>query len=165
MKDQLALYRIEDKLFHRLPQMDFVEGGELAGFLERKGQHVAELMFSGGASGDILAALTTITGAPLNGLVGQSGLGVGPGGPLTFCAHIPPDVLKICIEALAEAQRDFGQAGDPDPNVRERAQRLDQLAARFGIGARLPSQLLEIQKFLERGRTGPGALVSVYTRW
>ena len=165
MKDQLALYRLDDKLFRRLPQMDFIEGGEVAMYLERRGQHVAELMFSGGAAGELLSALSTIMGVPLNGLMGQGGLALGPSGPLTFCAHLSPDNLTSFIDTLAQAQRDFGKESDADPNTAERARRLGQLAQRLGVGPRLPSLIAEIQHFLERGRSGKGALVAVYTHW
>jgi hypothetical protein len=166
MKDQLALYRLDTGLFDKIPEMDFIEGGELSAWLERKGKHTAELMMSAKvAVGEILLALTTIMGVRFDGIVGRSGMAVGPTGPVTFCAHITDGELRTYIESLGQAQRCIGRQNDPDENVADKARRLDALAEQLGIGPKLKGLLREIEQFLGQGKGGRGELIAVYARW
>ena len=166
MKDQLALYRLDTALFDRIPEMDFIEGGETSAWLERKGRHTAELMMSAKvAVGDIFAALTTIMGVRFDGLMGRSGMAVGPTGPITFCAHITPGDLRTYIESIAQTQRFVGKTNDPDPNVAEKARRLEALADELGVGPGFGRILREIEQFLKEGQQGRGELIAVYARW
>ncbi len=164
MRDQLALYRLDEATLNRLPQMDFIEGAEVAQFLERKGRHVAELMYSGGSVGALLKGLRAITGVKLDGLVGQSGMAIDPAGPLTFCSRIERGDLEAMLGALSQARRACGKGQDRDPNVAQMAQRLDDLAGTLGAGGRLPSLIREVETFLE-GARGMSGVVAAYTSW
>ncbi len=160
MKDQLAMYAVDDTLFQKLPEMDFIEGGEVAIFLERKGRHVAEFITEGdGSVGDVLTGLQTIMGAPFGDVIGRNQAAIGPTGPTTFCGHVDAGTLELLVRTLGEARRIMGKEDD------ERAARLAELESRAGHAGWFARLFPAMERFLGKGKSASGKVITVYERW
>lgn len=160
MKDQLAMYAVDDALFQKLPEMDFIEGGEVSIFLERKGRHVAEFITEGdGSIGEVLTGLQAIMGAPFGDVIGRNNAAVGPTGPHTFCGHVDAGTLQLLVRTTGEARRLVGKDDD------ERGKRLKQLELQQGHDGWFSRLLPALERFLGKGSAAPGKVITVYERW
>jgi hypothetical protein len=160
MKDQLAFYQLDDRLFDQAEGMDFVEGSEVAAFLERRGRIVTELLLERAPSaGELLEGLSGLLGGAFRPLIGRGGEPLGPPGPHTFCTVISDGDLSAMRKALAKARQALGRDRDSDL-----ADRLAQLTTKLKLTGSLGPVLRDLDEFLEHARAAQGVLIAVYSR-
>jgi hypothetical protein len=165
MKDQLAFYQLDDRLFDQAEGMDFVEGSEVAAFLERRGRIVTELLLERAPSaGELLEGLSGLLGGAFRPLIGRGGESLGPPGPHTFCTVISDGDLSAMRKALAKARQALGRDRDHDPQTADLADRLAQLTTKLKLTGSLGPVLRDLDEFLEHARAAQGVLIAVYSR-
>lgn len=165
MKDELTFYRCDPKtLEEKVLPRDMIEGTELAGHLERQGEHLGTIYLNSVRIGDIFQTLEEISGAPYRYLMGAGERKLEPSGPVTYCArHLPGELGEFVhhinqLKSL-KSRRDLSDA------EREHLQIWLDFEKDSGLSQHDPGALDTIRKFLSRFRQLQPELISVYTRW
>jgi len=165
MKDELTFYRcdthtLEEKIMTR----DIIEGTEIAGHLERLGEHLGTIYFNSVRIGDIFQTLERFSGAPYRFLMGMGERKLEPSGPVTYCGRQIPSELGEFTHHISELKR-MKTRVDLEDAERERLQIWLDFETESGLDKHDPGALDTIRRFLDRFRKLQPELISVYTRW
>ena len=165
MKDELTFYACDTRtLEEKILVRDMIEGTELAGHLERLGQHLGTLYFNHVSIGDIFRKMEEIWGSPFRFLLGQGERRLEPGGPVTYCGRQIPSELGEFSHHINETQKLIKKR---DRSEAEQA-RLDKwlkFEEESGLSKHDPDALETLSKYLDKFRSRTPELISVYTRW
>ncbi len=165
MKDELTFYACDTRtLEEKILVRDMIEGTELAGHLERLGQHLGTLYLDNVSIGDIFRKLEEITETPFHYLLGMGERHLDPAGPVTYCGRQIPSELGEFVFQLREMQR-LKKKAAPSDIEKERLQKWLDFEEQTGLMKTDPGALEVLRKYLERYRQRTPELISVYTRW
>lgn len=165
MKDILTFYRcdppiLEEKILSR----DMIEGTELAGQLERFGEHLGMLRFEQVLIGDIFEAVEAVTGSSMHLLMGRGERRIEPAGPITYCGRHHPVQLGDFTQALGDVIR-LRAKKNPEGPERARQNQWRELAEKIGLDKGDPGALERLRRFIDRFRNVKPEVISVYERW
>ena len=164
MKDELTFYACDTKVLEeKILTMDLVMGNEIAGELERRGQHLGTLFFDHVYIGDIFKKLEELTGAPFKFLLGMGKRRIEPCGPVTYCGRQVPAELGEYVFQIDNIQKLMKKA-EPTEKEREMLDKWIAFADKNQLNQE-PTCLDAIKRYLGKFRDRTPELISVYTRW
>lgn len=164
MKDELTFYACDTKtLEEKIMTRDMVEGTELAGHLERLGQHLGTLYFNHVSIGDVFRKLEELTGTPFKFLLGMGKRRLEPCGPITYCGRQIPSELGECAFQIEVIER-LKKKAELSEKERETLDKWMAFEEKSGID-REPACLDALRKYLLKFKDRTPELISVYTRW
>lgn len=165
MKDELTFYACDTRtLEERILPRDIIEGTEIAGHLERLGQHLGMIYFNKASIGDIFRKLEELTGAPFHFLLGRGERRLEPSGPVTYCGRqIPSELGELC-HAIRDIQV-LERNTNPEPQAAERLEAWREFVTQSRLYDEDPGALDTLRRFLDPYRRRSPELISVYTCW
>ncbi len=165
MKDELTFYACDTRVLEeKIMTRDMVEGTEIAGHLERLGQHLGTIYFSHISIGDIFRKVEELTGAPFKFLMGMGPRRLEPCGPVTYCGRqIPAEMGEFAFH-IEQMQR-MKKKQDLSPDAQEKLKKWLEFEEKIGLDKHDPGALEALRKFLDKYRSRTPELISVYTRW
>jgi len=165
MKDELTFYACDTKtLEERIMPRDLIEGTEIAGHLERLGQHLGTMYLNSASIGEIFQKLEELTGAPFRFVLGRGERRLEPSGPVTYCARqIPSELGELC-HAIRDVQQ-LEKASSLEEGEAERLKQWREFVEETSLYDDDPNALDGLRRYLERFRRRSPELISVYTRW
>ncbi len=165
MKDELTFYAIDTKtLEEKILTRDLLFGREIAGHLERLGQHLGTLYFTHVSIGDIFRQLEKQTTAPFKFLLGMGKRRIDPAGPVTYCArHVPSELGEFAFQ-IGEIQK-LKNLSSPTETQRNDLEQWLAFEKEAGLDKYDPGCLDALKKYLNKYKQRTPELISVYTRW
>ena len=164
MKDELTFYACDTKtLEEKIMTRDMVEGTELAGHLERLGQHLGTMYFNHVSIGDIFRELEKLTGAPFKFLMGMGARRLEPCGPITYCGRQIPSELGEFVFAIENMQK-LERKAELTNKERDTLEKWTAFCEKIEL-SKEPACLETLKKFLTKFKDRTPELISVYTRW
>ncbi|MBQ9817686.1 MAG: hypothetical protein IJM59_09550 [Proteobacteria bacterium] len=163
MKDELTFYACDTKVLEeKIMTQDLLMGTELAGELERLGQHLGTLYFDNLYLGDVLKKLEELTGAPFKFLLGMGARRLEPCGPVSYCGRQIPAELGEYVFQIDNLQKLMKKA-EPTEKEREMLNKWEAFAEKIHLDSE-PGCLDALKKFIGKFRDRTPELISVYTR-
>lgn len=164
MKDELTFYACDTQtLEEKIMTRDMVEGTELAGHLERLGQHLGTLYFNQVSIGDVFRKLEELTGAPFKFLLGMGKRRLEPCGPVTYCGRQIPSELGEFAFQIDHIER-LKKKAELTEKEREMLNKWLEFEEEAGIENE-PACMEALRKYLLKFKGRTPELISVYTRW
>lgn len=165
MKDELTFYACDTKVLEeKIMTRDMVEGTEIAGHLERLGQHLGTIYLQNISIGDIFNKLEELTGAPYKFLLGRGARRLDPCGPITYCGRQIPSELGEFSFQIENIQKLKKKVEHTDKE-RETLQKWLDFEEKVKMDANDPGCLDALKKFLNKYKDRTPELISIYTRW
>lgn len=163
MKDELTFYACDTKVLeNKIMTQDLLMGTELAGELERLGQHLGTLYFDNIYIGDVFKELEKITGAPFKFLLGMGARRLEPCGPVSYCGRQIPAELGEYVFQIDNLQKLMKKA-EPTEKEREMLDKWQAFSDKIHLEQE-PGCLEALKKFIGKFRERTPELISVYTR-
>lgn len=163
MKDELTFYACDTKVLeNKIMTQDLLMGTELAGELERLGQHLGTLYFDNIYIGDVFKELEKITGAPFKFLLGMGARRLEPCGPVSYCGRQIPAELGEYVFQIENLQK-LQKKAEPTEKEREMLDKWEAFAEKIHLDQE-PGCLDALKKFIGKFRDRTPELISVYTR-
>ena len=164
MKDELTFYSCDTKVLEeKIMTKDLVMGNELAGELERHGQHLGTLFFDNVYIGDIFKKLEESTGAPFKFLLGMGKRRLEPCGPVTYCGRQVPAELGEYVFQIENIQK-LTKKAEPTEKEAEMLAKWNAFAEKIHL-EKEPTCLDALKRYIGKFRDRTPELISVYTRW
>lgn len=165
MKDELTFYACDTRtLEEKILPRDLIEGTEIAGHLERLGEHLGTLYFNRASIGEIFVTLEELTGAPFRFVLGRGERRLEPSGPVTYCGRQIPSELGELVHAIRDVQQ-LERTQRLENDDAARLARWQDFVARTRLYDEDPGALETLRRFLEQFRRRTPELISVYTCW
>ena len=165
MKDELTFYACDTKVLEeKIMTRDMVEGTEIAGHLERMGQHLGTIYLQNVSIGEIFNKLEELTGAPYKFLMGRGERRLDPSGPITYCGRQIPSELGEFSFQIDYIQR-LKKKADLNEKERETLKKWMEFEEKVKMEENDAGSLEALKKFLNKYKGRTPELISVYTRW
>ena len=165
MKDELTFYACDTKILEdKIMTRDMVEGTELAGHLERLGQHLGTLFFDSVSIADIFREAEKLTGAPFKFLLGMGARRLEPCGPITYCGRQIPSELgefSFQLDRIMKLKKK-AEVSEADAELLKKWLEFEK---KIHLDEEDPGCLEALKKFLDKFKGRTPELISVYTRW
>ncbi|MDX9719699.1 MAG: hypothetical protein RBU37_03065 [Myxococcota bacterium] len=164
-KDELTFYACDTRVLEeKIMPRDMVEGTEIAGYLERFGEHLGTIYFESISIAEIFRKLEELSGAPFRFLLGAGERRLDPCGPVTYCGRQIPAEMGEFAYHINEMMK-LKKKAAPSEKEREKLDKWLEFEKKIGLEQHDPGALEGLRKFLERQRGRTPELISVYTRW
>ena len=163
MKDELTFYAVDTKVLEeKIMTQDLLMGTELAGELERLGQHLGTIYFDNLYIGDVMNKLEELTGAPFKFLMGRGARRLEPCGPVSYCGRQIPAELGEYVFQIDFIQK-LEKKAEPTEKEREILTKWEAFVEKIHLDKE-PGCLEALKKFIGKFRDRTPELISVYTR-